>query len=154
MSKTAPYVENEDFVPEPTAQFGTLDTSGTAGSAHAKIEEISPVFAVADHQNAVQAAKALDPKDPSVHESLVILPDSARGYDDAVKAVKDKAKAAKAPDPLQNRTTPAQEQAAESGADAGAAAAAQQADHGASGAADGSGTGTAKESAKTGTAGK
>ena len=114
MSDPKPYVEDENFVPEPTAQYGTLDTSGTAGSAHGKIEEVSPVFAVADQQNAVQAAKAIDPKDDSVHPSLVVVPDSDRSRDDAVKAVNEKAKAAKSTKValVDNRTTPAQAEAA------------------------------------------
>ena len=143
MSDTQPYVEDENFVPDPTAQYGTLDTSGTAGAAHSKIEDVSPVFAVADQQNAAQAARALDPDDDSVHSSLVVLPDSDRTYDEAVETVQAKAeKAASTKVALvDERETPAQKQAAESGAEAGALADAQTADHGAAGGLDGSGTG-------------
>lgn len=124
MSNTKTYVENEDFVPNPTDQFGTLDTSGTAGAAHSRIEEVSPVFAVADQQNALAAAKAIDPDDDSVPASAVVLPDDkGRSRDEAVKAVKERAKKAeKDGDLTQNRVTPAQAEAAEADKDAQKAA--------------------------------
>lgn len=68
------YKERDDFLPNPTDQFGTVDTSGTAGAAHSKIEEVTPVFDVAKAQNLATAARALDPDDPDVHESLVTMP--------------------------------------------------------------------------------
>src|ERR1700745_375263 len=68
------YKENDDHVPNPTDQFGTVDTSGTAGTAHARIEEVSPIFEVAKAQDMVTAARALDPEDTDVPESLVVLP--------------------------------------------------------------------------------
>jgi hypothetical protein len=150
MSDTKPYVENEDFVPDPTAQYGTLDTSGTAGAAHSKVEEVSPVFAVADQQNAVTAAKALDPDDASVHPSLVVLPDSERTYDEAVESVQAKAERAKDTKValLEDRVTPAQQQAAEEGDEAARTAEAQANSHGSPGGLDGSGTGQVVEDGK------
>lgn len=68
------YVEDPNFVPNPTEQFGTLDTSGTAGSAHSDIKEVTPIFKIAEVENAQQAARALDPDDDSVDASLVVMP--------------------------------------------------------------------------------
>ena len=36
--------DSEDWVPNPHFQYGTLDTTDTAGAAHQNIREISPVF--------------------------------------------------------------------------------------------------------------
>ena len=143
MSDNKPYQENENFVPEPTAAFGTLDTSGTAGAAHSRVEAISPVFEVAEKQNALNAAKALDPDDDSVPASLVVVPDSDRSRDDAVEAVK--AKAAKAEESevslLTERKNPFQKQAELEGDEGAEVAERQRATHGASGGLDGSGVG-------------
>ena len=117
-TKAPAYQESDDHVPNPTDQYGTLDTSGTAGAAHAKLEEITPVFEVASAQEAQVAAKAIDPKDESVHPSMVTMPDDkGRSRDEATKAVKDRAKATqdKADAGLAGtRTTPAQAEAAKS----------------------------------------
>jgi predicted dinucleotide-binding enzyme len=66
--------EDESFVPDPTHQYGTVDTSGTAGVADSRIEEVTPIFEVAKAQDRIMAARALDPDDPDVPESLVVLP--------------------------------------------------------------------------------
>ena len=69
------YSEDDDtHVPDPTHQFGTVDTSGTAGIADSRIEEVTPIFEVSKAQNAVMAARALDPEDNDVDSSLVVLP--------------------------------------------------------------------------------
>ena len=143
------YQENENFVPEPTAQFGTLDTSGTAGVAHSRLEEITPVFDVARKQEAKAAAAALDPEDDSVPASLVTLPDSNRTKDEAVETVKARAKAADKDEVtlLSERKTLAQKQAEETGDEAGQKADGQTGAQGASGGLDGSGTGTTKAEA-------
>jgi hypothetical protein len=70
------YVEDEDFRPEPTYQYGTLDTSDTAGGAHQSIREVAPIFEAARAQNLITAAKALDPDDDTPAE-LVTLPQGA-----------------------------------------------------------------------------
>lgn len=57
-----------------TLSTGTIDTSGTAGKAHGKIEASSQVFVEARRQALEDAKKALDPEDDSVPESAVILP--------------------------------------------------------------------------------
>lgn len=146
MSDTKPYQESDKFVPEPTAQFGTLDTSGTAGVAHSRLEEITPVFDVARKQEAKAAAAALDPEDDSVPASLVILPDSDRTKDEAVETVKARAKAVEDDEVtlLTERKTLAQKQAEETGDEAGQKADGQTGSQGASGGLDGSGTGTTK----------
>lgn len=67
------YYEDENHRPEPLYQYGTLDTSDTAGGAHQNVKEISPVFEEARLTNLATAAKALDPEDPTPAE-LVTLP--------------------------------------------------------------------------------
>ena len=74
MSDTERYQEDPDFVPNPADYTGTLDTSGTAGAAHGKIEAVTPIFDIAKHQDLQTAAKALDPDDDTVSESSVVLP--------------------------------------------------------------------------------
>lgn len=148
MPKKSEYAEDKDFVNNPTDQFGTLDTSGTAGSAHSRIEEVSPVFAVADQQNALNAARAIDPNDDGVSSSAVVLPDDkGRSREEALKSVKDRAaKAKKDGDLSSGRVTPAQEEAAESGDKAGDKADNEQKSHGATGTPTSTtGPGTAKK---------
>lgn len=69
-----PYVEDDRHIPNPTDQFGTYDTSGTAGAAHSDLTRVSPVFDVAKAQDLVTAARALDPDDDEVPEHLVVKP--------------------------------------------------------------------------------
>lgn len=68
------YFESEDHRPEPLYQYGTFDTSDTAGGAHQRVEEVAPVFEVARRQNLAVAARALDPEDTEVPAELVTLP--------------------------------------------------------------------------------
>jgi len=143
MSQTKTYVEDKNFVPNPTDQFGTLDTSGTAGAAHSRIEEISPIFRVAEQQSALNAARALDPNDDSVPASAVVLPDGgARSREDAEKVVKDRAAKAKkelgGTDLVTDPKGPAQKDAAESGDEAGTKANAERESQGAGKGTDGS----------------
>jgi hypothetical protein len=67
------YYEDENFRPDPLAQYGTLDTSDTGGTTHQDVREISPVFAEAKAKNLATAARALDPDDDTPSE-LVVLP--------------------------------------------------------------------------------
>jgi hypothetical protein len=67
------YIESEGHVPNPTDQYGSMDTSGTSGDRH-RIEQVSPIFDQAHAHDMRTAARALDPADDSVHESLVVLP--------------------------------------------------------------------------------
>jgi hypothetical protein len=83
------YQEDESYVPDPFHQYGTLDTSDTAGGAHSRIQEISPVFDVARAKNLETAAAALDPNDPTPAD-LVVLPDEGNTVD----AAKDRLDAA------------------------------------------------------------
>lgn len=140
------YVEDPNFVPNVTDQFGTLDTSGTAGAAHAQIEEITPVFEVARKQNLAQAARALDPNDDSVDASMVTLPQGqVMTVVDEEKIKSDlQAKAEGADEPVQISAFrgPAQAAAAEEGPAAEAKAQAQTEQQGAGGGAtDGGGSG-------------
>lgn len=107
------YKEDDDFVPNPTDAFGTLDTSATAGAAHGAVEAVTPIFEVAKAQEAIVAAKALDPEDDSVPASMVILPDSDRSFEDAKKAVEAAAKAAEENPVEVGGLNPFQRQAAE-----------------------------------------
>jgi hypothetical protein len=71
---TEGYYEQEDWRPEPLYQYGTLDTSDTAGAAHQSVAEVSPVFQEARARTLVTAARALDPEDDGVGEEMVTLP--------------------------------------------------------------------------------
>ncbi len=155
-TETAPqgYVENPDHVPNPTDLYGTLDTSGTAGAAHGRIEEISPLFEKARQDDLATAARALDPDDDGVPASLVVLPEGQKlsVVDPEAEAERLKQVAAKSAenpvDLTSSRVTPPVAEAAESGPEAEAVAEAQQAEQGAgSGATDGGGT--PPEKAKT-----
>ena len=75
----AAYTEGDDnFVPDPTNVFGTLDTSATAGGAHEDIEQVSPVFEAARAQDLAAAADALDDGDTS---QITLPSDSAAPSD-------------------------------------------------------------------------
>lgn len=68
------YKESDDHVPNPTDQYGVVDTSGTAGIGDQRIEDITPVFDVAKNQALLDAKRALDPEDTDFDASLVTLP--------------------------------------------------------------------------------
>lgn len=132
---TAPgtrYSERDDFVPDATHQFGTLDTSGTGGGAHQEMREITPVFDVADVEAAKVAAKALDPNDPTP-ESLVVLPQGSPMTVVDEQAIRDRISAkAESAGPVQILgPTPAQEEAAVSGTEGAEIAEEQQEGQGA-----------------------
>lgn len=138
------YVENPDFVPDPTHQYGTLDTSGTGGGAHQRLEEITPIFEVAKKQDLVTAARALDPDDDSVPESLVVLPQGQPMSVVDEDAVKERVRSA-AQNAVANPVevpgpTPAQRQAQETGNEGRQTAQAQQESQGASTGGDPEGT--------------
>ena len=92
--KSEGYSESDDFVPDPTHQFGTVETSGTAGIADSRIEEVTPIFDIARQQNLVTAARALDPDDTDVASSNVILPGDLRDMETAKEEVRKQAEAA------------------------------------------------------------
>lgn len=87
------YRESDSHLPDPTAHYGTMDTSGTAGIAESALDSASPVFAAAKAQDLAYAAKAVDPDDDTPLDS-VILPDGQRSHKQAVEAVRAAAKAA------------------------------------------------------------
>ena len=129
------YKESDDFVPSPTDVFGTLDTSNTAGAADSRIETVTPIHEVAKAQDAIVAAKALDPDDDSVDSSLVVLPQglviSESGEQEARERVQTVGqKAAESPVEI-GGPNPFQKQAAESGEKAAETAEAQQENEGA-----------------------
>lgn len=71
------YLEDESYVPNPYFQYGTVDTSDTAGGAHQSVAEVSPVFAMSRVNNLLTAARALDPEDDGVGAEMVTLPQGA-----------------------------------------------------------------------------
>lgn len=83
------YQENADHVPEPSDQVGTLDTTGTAGVGHNDFSRFSPVFEIARKQELEAAQRALDPEDPDVSASLVVLPDDPEQRPVAVQRIAD-----------------------------------------------------------------
>lgn len=90
----APYKESDDFVPDPTYSFGTLDTSGTAGADNEKLEKTSPIFDAAKANDLAYARRAVDPEDNDVDEaSAVVLPDEGRSAEDAREIIRKKAQA-------------------------------------------------------------
>ncbi len=125
------YKESDDHVPAPTDMYGTLDTSGTAGTAHSRLEEVTPVFDVAAKQDAITAARALDPEDKEVPESLVILPEGqqlVQGDPEAARTrIQNKAAAAAKEPVVLGGETAAQEDASQSGDEAAKDAKADQA---------------------------
>jgi hypothetical protein len=123
------YKESDEHVPDPTDQFGTLDTSATAGSAHGQVDAVTPIFDVAKAQDKLTAAKALDPNDDSVDASLVVLPQGMVIAEDGAQAARDRVtNAAQNLDPVEIGGPNAyQQKAAESGEEAGAEAQAEQA---------------------------
>jgi hypothetical protein len=97
VTKVVGYFEREDYVPDPYAQRGQVDTTDTAGTVP-DVNEVSHVFAEARARNMQTAARALDPNDPSVPEELVTLPQGQvtvvgtvktadEGREDVVRAV-------------------------------------------------------------------
>lgn len=87
--------DSEDWTPNPHFQYGTLDTSDTAGAAHQNVREISPVFDVGRAQALALAARALDPEDKDVPESLVVLPEEPLTNEEAKKQLADRVEALK-----------------------------------------------------------
>lgn len=61
---------------DPFHQTGTMDTSGTGGSADNSIDAVSPIFREARRRDLQVAAAALDPDNDEVDADLVILPTS------------------------------------------------------------------------------
>lgn len=90
----APYKESDDFVPDPTAVFGTLETSGTAGGDNERAEKVTPIFDAAKANDLAYARRAVDPDDNDVDEaSAVVLPDEGRSAEDAREVIRKKAQA-------------------------------------------------------------
>lgn len=124
------YKESDDHVPSPTDVYGTLDTSATAGAADSRIETVTPIHEVAKAQDAIVAAKALDPDDDSVDSSLVVLPQgmiiSESGEGEAKERVSSLGqKASESPVEI-GGLSPFQKQAAEGGDEGAETAEAQQ----------------------------
>lgn len=109
------YKESDSHVPSPTDQFGTLDTTDTAGKADHSVQDVSPVFEAAKAQNLLQAARALDPEDTEVPSSLVILPgDDDRDKETAKEEILNQAKTLSQDKvEVSDETSPAKEQAAD-----------------------------------------
>ena len=117
------YKESDSFVPNPTHQYGTMDTSGTAGAAHAKLENVTPIFEVAQAQNAIVAKAALDPDRPDVPDYLVTMPPGQNIVPVDTEAIKqaviDKGTAVEENPIVVGGPSPYQQAAAEEGTSAG-----------------------------------
>lgn len=87
--------DSEDWTPNPHFQYGTLDTSDTAGAAHQNVREISPVFDLGRAQALSLAARALDPEDTDVPASLVVLPEEPLTNEEAKNQLADRVQALK-----------------------------------------------------------
>lgn len=87
--------DSESWKPNPHFQYGTLDTSDTAGAAHQNIKEVSPVFDLGRAQALALAARALDPEDTDVDSRLVVLPEDSLTADEAKKNLADNIQALK-----------------------------------------------------------
>jgi hypothetical protein len=128
------YVEDPDFVPDPTDHHGTLNTSGIG--AHQDPAVISPMFEVDKKATAAQIKAALDPEDTSVDSSKVLLttPQTVVAVDhDDEKASLLKRAEAELADPVViggtgEEGTDAEKEAAESGPEGEQAAKEQEAD--------------------------
>lgn len=110
------YAESDDHTPNPTDQYGTLDTSGTAGAAHNQVNEVTPIFEIARKQDLETAAKALDPNDPTPEHLVVLPPSQVLHTADPEKArehLKKKAEAETKKPVVVGGPTPAQQEAAE-----------------------------------------
>lgn len=126
----APYVENPDFVPDPTNVYGTYNTSGTG--AHEDPNVVSPLYAADRKAVAQQIVSALDPEDQTVDEGTVLFPAPQANVtiqDDngaAKQALREKAQAVLDEGPVVvGGPAPAEQAAAESG-EAGEQAADEQ----------------------------
>lgn len=83
------YVEDPDFVPNPTDMVAQYNTSGLG--AHGKIEEVSPIFEVDKVKTAQEIVAALDPDNDNVDSSRVILPNLTDDNDVAREEILDAA---------------------------------------------------------------
>lgn len=111
-SKPQRYVENEDHVPNPTYQTGTVDTTGTGGDAAADPNAVSPVFAQARAAALGAAVEAIE--DPNQDETRVVsLPEEELTRDDAIAKVEEAAEEAKNNPQLTEGLTPGAQEAAE-----------------------------------------
>lgn len=104
------YREREDYVPDPTSQYGTLNTTGVAGDLANNVNEVSPVFAEARANNLLAARDALDPSS-DVPAELVAVPEGQTA-DEAREQI-EKAISDVEANPVQvGGLTPAQKEAA------------------------------------------
>jgi len=83
---------NDAHVPNPTDMYRQYKTSGTG--AHEDVSAVSPIFDADRQTLAVEAARALDPDDPGVPRSRVILPDEKGNNEQAIKDIQRRAEAA------------------------------------------------------------
>jgi hypothetical protein len=82
------YMESENHVPNPFFQYGNLETTDLGSTPSAQMAAISPVFAQARAANLEQAARALDPNDPTP-SNLVVLPESVVTVQGSVRTADD-----------------------------------------------------------------
>jgi hypothetical protein len=106
------YVEDENFVPSPYDQYGTVRTAGTAGdSVHGDVNEVSPAFQIGRAQTLIHAARALDPEDPTPMDH-VVLPNANYPSEDQARERVFQAAQRHLDDPVELGMTDAQREAA------------------------------------------
>lgn len=111
------YVEDPDWVPNPLYMTAHVDTSGTAGAAAARIEQISPVFAQARLDALSHAVDVVDnvASPGETVSSSVVLPGAERSYDEAIDSLHTAAEDAANHPQLTEGLTPGQQEAAQEG---------------------------------------
>lgn len=117
------YQEDKDFLPNPTDMVAQFNTSGLG--AHARIEEVSPIFEVDKVKTAAEIKAALDPDNDAVPSSRVVLPNLTDDNDVAREEILDAAEARLSKGVVIGGPTPAQREAELEG-DEGVLAAVEQ----------------------------
>lgn len=86
----------ENHVPDPLGQTGSVITNGSAGDGAGRIEDLAPVFAQSRAQALEAAVEELDDDEP-VSTDHVVLPEAEadKSNEDAVADLKASAKAAR-----------------------------------------------------------
>lgn len=87
------YVEDPDFVPNPTDMAGEFMTAAEGGFL-GSVTSPTPIFERAREIDLRTALRAINPADTEVPEHLVVLPESGRTIDGAKQALVDAAAAA------------------------------------------------------------
>ena len=124
------YVENPDFVPNPTDMYGTFNTSGTG--AHHDPATVSPIFEVDRNLTAQEIVNALDPEHPTPRDRVVFAepkPVVSADNEAEEKSLREKAEARLEQEVVIGGPTPAEQEAAEGGEESSRKAEQQERDN-------------------------